>query len=313
MLPLAPAVLVAVSAFVDDGVRRQMATAGSADVMIHLSAPLDLDTLQMGAQLRRPALREAVYRHLRSQAEASQRRVRTTLERLGVPYTAFWIANRISIRAMPPVALQAVSASHADEIAQIKLIGMRRRHGSTSHRPSKESHNDSPQWNIDLVKAPTAWAAGTNGSGVTVATLDGGVSYKHEALVDGYRGSLGGGKFAHDYNWKDWAYKRDAPEDDDGHGTNVQGIATATHGYGVAPGARWFSGKIFNFAGYSADDWTLAGCQFVMCPTPIHASAPENCSLGADVVRVTAACMLALAPPEHNQRLSATVFVSTRR
>ena len=67
--------------------------------------------------------------------------------------------------------------------------------------------------------------------------------------------------------------------------TNVAGIMSDSHGYGVAPGAKWISGKIFNYAGYSATSWTLGGCQFVMCPSPVNKPGKdENCSLGADVV-----------------------------
>ena len=278
-----------VLALVDDAVLARIATRGSADVMIHLAAPLSLDTLELDSSLPRTFRREAVHRHLLAQAEASQEGMRTTLARLGVPFTPFWISNAIAVRPLPAAALQALTQAHAAEIARIKLIGMHRRLGPTALRQAPLAKSvgalgEDAQWNIKLVAAPEAWAAGANGSGVVVATLDGGVSYKHEALVDGYRGSLGGGKYSHDYNWKDWPYKHKAPDDDDGHGTNVQGIATASRGYGVAPGARWFTGKIFNFAGYSADDWTLGGCQFAMCPTPVDATTPENCSLGADVV-----------------------------
>ena len=80
-------------------------------------------------------------------------------------------------------------------------------------------------------------------------------------------------------------YKNAVPFDSEGHGTNVAGILSASHGYGVAPGAKWISGKIFNYAGHSATSWTLGGCQFVMCPSPVNKPGQnENCSLGADVV-----------------------------
>ena len=42
--------------------------------------------------------------------------------------------------------------------------------------------------------------------------------------------------------------------------------------------------QIFNFAGYSSNEWTLAGVQWAMCPTPVGTDQHANCSLGADVV-----------------------------
>ena len=271
---------------VDEFVHARMSSSGAADVMLHLPAPLELDSLQLD-HMSRSRQRELVHQHLVKQAEQEQRAVRATLSRVGASFTPFWIANRIAVRSLTAAVLEVLLSVHPHEIEFIMPIGGRSRHTPVSMLegsfPLPTSHTDEPQWNIKLVSATKAWNL-ANGSGVVVATLDGGVSYTHEALVDGYRGNMGGGAFSHDYNWKDWAYKRSAPEDDDGHGTNVQGIATATHGFGVAPGSKWFTGKIFNFAGYSADDWTLAGCQFVMCPTPTHDSSPENCTLGADVV-----------------------------
>ena len=92
-----------------------------------------------------------------------------------------------------------------------------------------ELSGDPIQWNIKKVTADKMWEKGFNGSGVVVATLDGGVNYQHESLVDGYRGSKADGTFDHDYNWNDWAYKNAVPFDSDGHGTNVAGIMSASH------------------------------------------------------------------------------------
>ena len=66
----------------------------------------------------------------------------------------------------------------------------------------------------------------------------------------------------------------------------MQGVATGALGFGVAPGAQWISGKIFNGAGYAAGDWIIAGMEWAMCPTAVsdvNATNPD-CSRGADVV-----------------------------
>ena len=303
-----------VGVVVDEAVRQRLATSGEVDAMLRLGIPLDLESLDVAGT--RASRREAVYQHLVRQASESQKGVRATLERVGATFTPFWIVNAIAVRKLSAPVLQSLVEVHANELSSVELIGGRWRHKPVETIFSAVWPPASPHWNIDLISAAKAWPE-ANGSGIVVATLDGGVSFTHEALVESYRGNVGGGKFVHDFNWRDWAYKRSSPEDDDGHGTNVQGIATAAHGYGVAPGAQWFTGKIFNFAGYSADDWTLAGCQFAMCPTcgswnrakglrnltiapcasfthrvsgltpsgrPVDADLPENCSLGADVI-----------------------------
>ena len=84
--------------------------------------------------------------------------------------------------------------------------------------------------------------------------------------MGGYRGTQPGGTFDHDYNWADFAYHAKVPTDSDGHGSNVAGIATGSQksGVGVAPGAQWISAKVYNYAGYSAHSWTIAGVQWTV-------------------------------------------------
>ena len=152
---------------------------------------------------------------------------------------------------------------------------------STASAPSSFQDN---QWNIAKVRAPDVWPT-TTGEGVVVATIDGGVNFQHDALVANYRGTVDAKNsvFNHSYNWFDYAYGSKYPDDDDGHGTNVQGILSARYGYGVAPGAQWISAKAYNFAGYAKTSWLLGASQFIMCPTNLDGTNPD-CSLGADVV-----------------------------
>jgi subtilisin family serine protease len=107
------------------------------------------------------------------------------------------------------------------------------------------------QWNMQQIGAPAAWARGFDGEGVTIAILDTGVDRHHPEfagrllpgtdVTDGENADCGAG-----------------PQDDNGHGTHVAGIAAAGagdgHGVrGVAPKATILPVKICT---------SNAGCEF---------------------------------------------------
>lgn len=269
--------------------------------MIRL-APHDFDRifdgiLPSGHSVPRRLARDIVATELKRAATREQKAIVKILSAHSIQHKAFWIVNAIHVKNLTSAA--AVEIQQLADRMSIQLTiepskWVRRispvdsASASSFTRSSKtaspdHSARDPVQWNIALVGADQVWST-ANGSGVVVATMDGGVNYQHNLLVNGYRGTLPSGDFDHDYNWADFAYKNKEPLDTDGHGTNVQGIATATGGVGVAPGAKWISAKVFNWAGYSSDAWGIAGAQWVMCPTPVNKDGPTNCSLGADIV-----------------------------
>jgi subtilisin family serine protease len=284
---------------------------GRADTLAGPKSIPNPKTLVPRTKADRGARRTAVYLRLKEWTERSQRCVRRALARHhGADAVHFWIVNAVSVRGARGSALRAVLEECAGDVARVDPMGFYRRHRSVGggadtqlRRPAGDPAGDGLQWNIQKIGADAAWKNGVDGQGVVVATLDGGVRYTHEALVGNYRGTLAAAaagttesnnrqqdhlnhQFDHDYNWKDYAYKSAYPFDSDGHGTNVQGILSGSKasGVGVAPGSKWISGKIFNFAGYSSNEWTLSGVQWAMCPTPVNSEQGANCSLGADIV-----------------------------
>nr|MDT0657104.1 S8 family serine peptidase [Micromonospora sp. DSM 115978] len=105
---------------------------------------------------------------------------------------------------------------------------------------------------VPAVGAPAAWAAGLDGSGVTVAVLDSGIDDGHPDLA---------GRIAARQNFTEGA------EDDldhTGHGTHVAATVAGTGAAGspgVAPGADLLDGKVCVDGG-CAESWILAGMQW---------------------------------------------------
>ena len=89
------------------------------------------------------------------------------------------------------------------------------------------------QWGLERIKAPQAWKEGATGKGSVIAVLDGGVDLSHPDLR---KNLIKGADFALTPGCP-------GPQDEDGHGTHLAGIAAATKGNGigvagVAPNAK---------------------------------------------------------------------------
>ena len=113
-------------------------------------------------------------------------------------------------------------------------------------------------------------------TGMVVASIDTGVRYTHNALVNQYRGNLGGGSFSHDYNWLDAdAFDGDSPTpfDDHGHGSHTVGTMVGDDGganqIGMAPGAEWIACDACDTT-YGCSGAALLTCaQWIAAPYPI--------------------------------------------
>lgn len=105
------------------------------------------------------------------------------------------------------------------------------------------------------IGAPTAWAAGLDGSGVKVAVLDTGADLNHPDLAGRVSASAS-------------FVPGQSVEDGHGHGTHVAstvgGSGAASDGLekGVAPKADLIVGKILANEGWGEDSWVIAGMEW---------------------------------------------------
>ncbi len=101
--------------------------------------------------------------------------------------------------------------------------------------------DDTLDWGVTRVEAPTAQASGYKGAGVDVAVIDTGIDTTHEDLVANLKGGYSAVSYTTSY------------DDDHGHGTHCAGtIAADDNGLGVlgvAPDANLYAVKVLDSAG----------------------------------------------------------------
>ncbi|MFH0775451.1 MAG: S8 family serine peptidase [bacterium] len=114
----------------------------------------------------------------------------------------------------------------------------------------------SSEWGLPKIQAPLAWDIGTGAGFVKIAIIDTGVDIDHPDLVE--KIISGGYDFANDDS---------NPDDDQGHGTHVAGIAAAsTNNWigvaGVAWGCKILAIKVLDSGGYGTDDNCALGIRY---------------------------------------------------
>jgi len=129
------------------------------------------------------------------------------------------------------------------------------------------------QWGLDRINAPEAWARGARGAGTVIAIVDTGIDLNHPdlqaKLVQGTDLVAG---------------KRDCPpgpQDENGHGTHVGGIAAAVTDNrigvaGTAPDAKLMPVRVLDESGSGSSDDVAAGIRYAAD----HGADVVNLSLG---------------------------------
>ena len=252
---------------IDATVSAELAQAGpnqDLTVIVHMRDRASLASASRGT--RRQRLR-AVEQALRSTSDTSQVGLRTLLRDRQVQgrvrsFEPLWVTNSVIVTATADViqelARRADVASITADTIDVVPTG-------TPAAP--------PEPNVSIVNAPTLWNLGYDGQGVVVAGLDSGVDVSHPDLAANYRGGSN--------SWFDpYGEHPTTPTDLTGHGTATMGVAVGGGNggttVGVAPGARWIAGRIFNDAGTSTAGAIHLALQWILDPdgNPDTADAP---------------------------------------
>jgi subtilisin family serine protease len=259
---------------------------GEADrFVVELAARADLAAASRAGDRRGQATYDVLVRTARS----SQVGVLAEAARAGAPARSFWIVNEVVVISPDPALAERMAVR--PEVSRVRAVRVDHIVEPVDRQPADEAlakaldsaaAAGTPVWGVDKIGADEAWSEGITGSGIVVAGIDTGVDYTHPALVDRYRGNLGGGAFDHNYNWWDpTGICGDTPCDNLYHGTHTVGTMVGGDGpgpftadIGVAPGAQWIAAKGCEGSSCTEEDLVSSG-QWVLAPTDLAGLNPD--------------------------------------
>jgi hypothetical protein len=263
-------------------VLEELAASGQTDLFIWMQEKADLSpAYQLQTKEERGRF---VYETLRETAERTQRDLRRVLDRMGVEYRPFYIANKILV-------LGGTQTLALEVAARTDVARMTANHQFQLDEPMIGP--PSPQdilavgSNISYVNADDVWDMGFDGAGIVLAGNDTGLDWDHEALIDHYRG-WNGSTADHNYNWWDATNSYpNVPGDGHGHGTHTTGTMVGDDGgsnqIGMAPGAQTIHCKNMTDSG-SGNDATFTECfEWDLAPWDLNGQNP-NPSLAPDAI-----------------------------
>ena len=214
------------------------------------------------------AQRQAVAQALKTHAAATQTAARAVLtqavaagEATGV--RVLWMGNAILFSAQPAVIerlaqlpgidrLRLIVDRPAETYADAPLVAPAAAAPAAAPAPAAPLALPAPEPNLVQLQAPDVWAAGFDGSGVLIGTIDSGVWWQHPDLINRIwinPGEIAGNSIDDDGNGfvddiRGWDFVNDTPDitNISSHGTQTAGIAVGDGSSGVrltgmAPGA----------------------------------------------------------------------------
>jgi PKD repeat protein len=266
---------------VDRELLAELANGGETTFWVYLNEQADLSAAPINnttsGTFDRAANTEWVFDALTTTAERSQADLLSLLDRLGVDHESFWISNVIRVTGNERLAHRLAAhpdVSHIEAEEVYHII-------EPTEQLSSDNSIAQVEWGVANINADQVWTDfGVTGQGIVVASIDTGVRFTHSALVNQYRGNLGGGNFDHNYNWHDPTGQCNpgVPCDNNNHGTHVTGTMVGDDGgsnqIGVAPGAQWIAAKGCASSSCSQTHLLSSG-QWMVAPTDVNGNNPD--------------------------------------
>lgn len=219
-------------------------------------------------------------KQLKQQASQSQKELVYFLDKSGIKYHSFWVANLIYVEATPQ---QLVKISQRADVSMVSSNQAIHYDAPVKESSSAQKSTQSIEWGLEQISAPEAWALGFTGQGVVVAGQDTGYEWDHPALKSAYLG-WNADSVDHNYHWHNAIHSLDnsqcdtaaaqlEPCDDNSHGTHTMGTMVGDDGLGnqigVAPDARWIACR--NMDDGNGTPLTYTECfQWLMAPTDLN-------------------------------------------
>lgn len=280
---------------VDPQIEAELRAAGTVDFLVQMRTQADLSAAY--SILDWTERGRYVYETLLAASRAQEPVLRYTRSR-GLRARSFLINNALLIEGGSAGDVERLAA-RAD-VARLRAVrAYPLAEAGTAAAPEAVGWNLGeldPNRGLFGTEAARVWQElGVRGESIVVGIIDTGVYYAHEALVRQYRGNVGDGTFAHDYNWLQPGLRAcgdgSAPCDWSGHGTGTAGLAVGetedlVAQIGVAPGARWIAcqGCDDRSANACTEDALMACGDWMIAPTRLDGVTGANPDLRPHVV-----------------------------
>jgi bacillopeptidase F len=280
----------------------QQILSGKEEIEILIYLDHQLDTLAVANQVEQnliginqandnvKILRRTVTNSLQDHADRSQESLKRFLNRnkdAGSVYIveSFFVVNMIYAIVSPEMVKEIAARQDVKYIYPNSEFAL--------EKPVTEEilfvqEDDSLSWNIKHIGAQHVWQKyGVDGEGVVIGIIDTGVDWEHPALKNSWRGFNQGDATA-DYNWFDAVYNNSMPQDKNGHGTSIIGIAVGNdldnnQQIGVAPGAKWIACQGLGDNGSGMKSNLIKAGQFMLAPTNLEGENP-NPDMAPDII-----------------------------
>ncbi|UCG23502.1 MAG: S8 family serine peptidase [Chloroflexota bacterium] len=286
-------------AAVDPAVLAAYQEAEEVEFIVLLTERTDLSMAR--EQSSKLAKGRFTYRALRETASASQADLLAELSNAGlssgVTYRPFWIVNAVWVKADADILRQLAQRQDVKYIYGNPRLPF---DAPVTQDPGlNPDATETVEWNLSLIGAPELWQRAIDGRGVVIGGQDTGYDWRHDALINQYRGWDGQSE-NHDYNWHDAIHSSDGvcgadsdePCDDHGHGTHTMGTMVGDDGgsnkIGVAPAARWIGCRNMD-RGVGTPATYIECFEWFIAPTKIDGSDPEP-SMAPDIINNSWSC-----------------------